>query len=456
MKLKNLVFSVLGVLGLSACGTNNPPTPPGPGEDSYYACIVNNGTPIRLDENLEIADVELTVGNNVSFIYFNGTQTIQLNTLTIEGSNTYGFGLNDGKLNSILDGTFSFKLNGDASPSSITILGEVDAKYAGYVNISVLPEPLISPFAFIEVDNGSIVYETETADIPAAPGTITLEVKDGETSKPITLLDSAANDDFELSDDHKVLTYIAAADNSYSFTIKESIVTGDLSMYIDKKSSPIPMDETFLYTSKDDFGVGTLMVEKTPGEPIYIAENISFSPGDKAKVLFNDSLINTYINEGNKNALGDHVAKIDDEGFIEFLFDGVYSISFNNEAGNNYGVTVIRESITCPYVGYADLVIPQFEVHESRAFFFRSFDVGENTVEYYLSNCPAAQTMNYTIKNGEIIVDFIFDSTSGEGPNFTLGDSVLTYNGTSSALNFYIKENLTTHEINVKVETYVS
>lgn len=244
----------------------------------------------------------------------------------------------------------------------------------------------------------------------------------------------------------------AGEDGTYSFIISPEETKDRIT--IEKQESPAPETNCRLMGLNGDWEFGLSMQPTTEGSTEFVANNLDIKPGDKLKIKFGDDWINKYKNGGVANAIDERLAEIDGDQNISFNYGGVYTIYFESNVEGSFGIFVQRVSVTCPYVGSAELTDP-YIIRQDARFFFHKVDVANNFIEYYLSNCPAFSGMAYTIKNDDTPVDFTFEDTAGEGPNFDKVGSTLTYRGSAKSLTFYVKEDLTEHTLTVYVEAYV-
>ena len=280
--------------------------------------------------------------------------------------------------------------------------------------------------------------------------TITFANMSGSLQEPAvltTLYCSGETQGFAISEG--VLT--AGEDGTYSFIISPEETKDRIT--IEKQESPTPETNCRLMGFNDDWTEGLSMSPTFEGSSEFVAHNLDVQAGMKFKVKFGDDWIGNYKYEGEANALTEHLAVIDGEGNVQFNFGGVYSIYFESNQEGAFGVFVKKESVDCPYVGQAEGIIPgtPTEVHEEKGFFFHKVDVDNNFVEYYLVNCPAFNGIAYTIRNGDNPVDFVLED-AGEGKNFDKSGTTITYKGSATALDFYVKEDLTEHTLKVYVE----
>lgn len=245
----------------------------------------------------------------------------------------------------------------------------------------------------------------------------------------------------------------AGEDGTYSFIISPEETKDRIT--IEKQESPTPETNCRLMGLDGDWDFGLSMQPTTEGSTEFVANNLDIKPGDKLKIKFGDDWISTYKNGGAANAIDERLAEIDGDQNISFNYGGVYTIYFESNVEGLFGIFVKRVSVTCPYVGSAELTDP-YIIRQDARFFFHRVDVANNFIEYYLSDCPAFSGMAYTIKNDETPVDFTFEDTAGEGPNFDKAGSTLTYRGSAKSLDFYVKEDLTEHTLTVYVEEHLT
>lgn len=245
----------------------------------------------------------------------------------------------------------------------------------------------------------------------------------------------------------------ASEDGVYSFIISPEDNKDKIT--IQKHDSPIPETDCKLMGIKNDWEIGLTMLPTSEGSSEYVANNIDITAGDKLKVKFGDDWIETYKNGGYANALDENLVQIDDNKNIQFNFDGVFTIYFESNLEGQFGVFVKRDSVSCPYVGSADMTTPQGAIHQEASFVFHKVDLGQNFIEYYLSNCPGYNGMSYTIKNGDNPVDDFTLEEGGEKANFDKVGSTITYKGSAEALTFYLKEDLINHSLKIYVEAFI-
>ena len=247
----------------------------------------------------------------------------------------------------------------------------------------------------------------------------------------------------------------AGEDGTYSFIISPEETKDRIT--IEKQESPAPETNCKLMGYNGDWTDGLTMSPTFEGSTEFVAHNLDIEADQNFQVKFGDDVIKNYKNGGTNNALDEHLAEVDGDGNLRFNFGGVYSIYFESNIDGLYGVFVEKESVDCPYIGQADGIIPgtPTEVHEEQGFFFHKVDIDNNFIEYYLVNCPAFNGIVYTMRNGMDPVDYTLEE-GGEGLNFEKVDSAITYTGSATALDFYLKKDLANGSLSVYVEEHLT
>ncbi|MCQ2801062.1 MAG: hypothetical protein MJ222_00195 [Bacilli bacterium] len=433
-----------GFCDVCGCEMEDSPIP----ELPMYSLLVG-GEPLSMVYNSDLeqyeycnlpveADEEITVMNVTP-----GAEGV-LTSLTI-GDDAHGFTATEGVLKATVAGTYSFYLK-PAWGSDVIYIAE---------ETSPLPS---EPVYGYKINDGEyITMDLDGKDKSAQWIAIGVDVEEGQTVTfanitPDTPETMPGLDIGGTTQGFTILNGVLTADHTgnYNFYLQPEF-ENDV-VYIAENS----VVDCRLMGMNDDWEGGILMSPVSEGSTEFVAQNLDIEPGDKIKVKFEDNWISDYKqNTGTANALDENLAVIDGEGNVQFNFAGVYTVYFESNTEGAYGVFVRRESVSCPYVGSADMTTPSGDIHQDATFFFHKVDLFNNFIEYYLANCPGYNGMSYTIKDGDTpVTDFDLEE-GGEAANFAKVGSTITYHGTADALNFYLKEDLTEHTLKVYVEAYV-
>lgn len=407
-------------------------------------------------EHYLTGEVELKAGDQMSFFMVGGTTKQALKDLKAAKSD-YGFVVNNGVLSTVISGKFELRLNLHGGFNVLEALkGTVERPYKGFVyanGTSLFPTG--APFSFVNVDR-----ETGTIDYVVGPQgissetTVTLEIKKDNEVLAITSLGGDAAEDFKLSDDKKVVTYVAEGNHEYNFFVKESIVDSSISVAIENASSPTPTLDVRLMGFEGDWEGGRIMNEEKKG--VYVANSIDVKPGDAFKVKCEENWIDNYVKTGgNFNAFAEHLCEVDEEGNVKFNFSGVFTIFYNSDqSSSEYGVFVRRDSVTSKYFAQASLTTEFIRDREEQRLMFNKVDLENNFIEFSYTSWPTVKGMNYVIVADEVNLDFTFED-GGERANFEKNDKVITYQGDAGLLDFYLKEDLASHELTLYVEEHL-
>lgn len=260
---------------------------PAPAETTI-GYVLNDNDPVYNEAgSLEIKGLHMGVGDHIKFFNVVDGGNADLTSLSIDGANTYGFGINEGLLTAIAEGDYDFTISLEFENDKVTIKGSnIACSYVGNVYLGGV-EFETGNFRFDEVNlsSGYIQYKISNETLPkeAPAGYVTLKINDGKDDLAVTLEEAGAHKYFELIDEGKTLSYNGGNgfDKTFDFYLKENIADGALTLYIQDKASAFQM----LVGSQIVF----LETNPTPMEGFteYFATNVSVNEGDVIRFVDN-------------------------------------------------------------------------------------------------------------------------------------------------------------------------
>lgn len=303
---------------------------------------------------------------------------------------------------------YSYKVNGGESKQLISMEQEGNTYYVSY-------DALHAGDVFTFYHNDDLIH-----DLNLAPTDNNFELVDSSRTQVSVICDTPES--------HSVPNVVLAP------------MDGGTIVQAFGYHAPIATD-TYLMGVDGDWEIGVPMEEVQPG--VYETEGMIFA-GDAVKIKHNGDYVDWSEVEGDAFSKGVCEVTTDGNANAKFVIDCDVIIKFDNDEA-----TILFRGLVDPYQG----VVYTQQGPKSSSFDFNKITATE--IEYMLLNVPTSFGKTYEISKNDVAQPVTVEE-GGEGSKFTPDGTKIIYSGSAEYLDFYLKENRSTHDLTVYVEEHLT